>query len=189
MPDYTKQLDEIVRILSRPGISPWLLSAFSVFVGIIGGAVGRAIEPWGIDFSRRFRMRRVLYRDITNLFFQVETINTFGEPYADDGVRDDAFARLVNSLDFEAEDYIKTNRDVFMQLDEHLAVKHIFQMLHRIVNDGPAQMVNNCRQIPWMLGFYIHDESLSQLRFQCFFVRETVRSADEAVTENLRRID
>ncbi|MCX6622031.1 MAG: hypothetical protein NTY38_13375 [Acidobacteria bacterium] len=79
MPDCTKQLAEIVRLLNRPGISPWLLAVFSVFLGIVGGAVGRAIEPWVADISRRKKLRRVLYGGIANMFFQVDTITTFGE--------------------------------------------------------------------------------------------------------------
>src|ERR1700722_18610792 len=110
MPDYTNQLNEIVRLLSRPGVSPWLISAISVFLGVVAGAIGRAIEPWIADFSRLSRMRRVLYGDIASMFSHVATITKFGEPWADDNVRDASFTRLVKSLDFEAEGYLNASR-------------------------------------------------------------------------------
>jgi hypothetical protein len=168
MPDYTNQLDEIVRLLSRPGISPWILAAFSVFLGIIGGAIGRAFEPWLADFPRRSRMRRVLYADMASMFFQVDVITMFGEPWANDNVRAEAFTRLVSSLDFEAEDHLKTNRDVFMQLDERPAAKHIYHLLHQTVSEGAAQMENNCRKVQWMLGWYVHDRAFHERYFRKF---------------------
>src|ERR1700719_1476476 len=109
MPDYSKQLDEMVRLLSRPGISPWLLAAFATLLGVVGGAAGRALEPWIAGFWRRAQMRRVLYGDIASMFFQVDTITMFGERWANDRVRDDAFGRLSHDLDFEAEDYVSAN--------------------------------------------------------------------------------
>jgi len=166
MPDYTQQLDEIVRLLSRPGISPWLLAAFSVFLGIVGGAIGRGIEPWIADFSRRARMRAVLYGDIASMFFHVDTITTFGEPWASDLVRDDAFNRLSSSLDFEAEKYLDANRDVFMQLKERLAAKHLYNTLHRVINEGPRNMVTNCRIVQWILGMYIRSGEMREQYFR-----------------------
>lgn len=166
MPDYTKQLDDIVGVLRRPGISPWLLSAFSVFLGIVGGALGRAIEPWIADFSRRGRIRRVLYGDIASMFFHVDSITTLGEPWADDGLRDEAFNRLSKSLDFEAEGYLNTNREVFMQLAERPAAKHIYSLLHRIVDEGSTNMDRNCRSVQWMLGKYLRDGTLRERYFR-----------------------
>jgi hypothetical protein len=71
------------------------------------------------------RIRRVLYGDIASMFFQVDVITMFGEPLANDSVRGEAFTRLTSSLDFEAEDHLKTNRDVFMQLDERPAKTYL----------------------------------------------------------------
>ena len=166
MPDYTKELDEIVRLLSRPAISPWLLSAFSVCLGFIVGAIGQAIAPLLSDISRRSRMRRVLYGDIAHMFFHADTITMFGERWANDGVRDDAFKGLVSSLDFEGEEHIKTNHDVFAQLVERPATKHIYNLFHQIVVDGPAEMARNCLKVQWMLGYYIQDGALQERYFR-----------------------
>jgi hypothetical protein len=140
VPDYTKQLEEIIRLLSRRGISPWVLAAFAALLGVVGGAVGRAIEPLIADISRRRRLRRVLYGDLAGMFFQVDTITTFGERWANDHVRDDAFHRLSGDLDFQAEAYISANRDVFMQLRERQAANHVYRLLHRIIDDVPRNM-------------------------------------------------
>ena len=191
MPDYTKQLDEIVRLLSRPGISPWILSAFSVFLGIVGGAIGRSIEPWVADFSRRSRLRRVLYGDIASMFSHVDTITAFGEAWADDTVRDEAFRRLTSSLDFEAGEHLRTNRDVFMQLDERPAAKHIYGLLHRIVDEGSAQMADNCGKMQWMLGKYIRDGTLHERYFRkCLSKNQAdrlIRRAKEVYDGSIRR--
>lgn len=191
MPDYTKQLDQIARLLSRPGISPWLLSAFAVFLGIAGGAIGRAIEPWIADFSRRARMRRLLYGDIASMFFHVDTITTFGERWAADRVRDDAFKRLTSVLDFEADGHLNANRDVFTQLDERPAVKHIYHLFHRIVDEGPVNMDNNCGKVQWMLGKYIRDGTLHERYFRKVLpksqARHLISHATGVYDETIRR--
>jgi hypothetical protein len=184
VPDYTKQLDEIVRLLSRPGLSPWILSAFSVFLGIIGGAIGRAIEPWVMDFSRRSKMRRVLYGDIAGMFFAVNVINTIGGGWAADRVRDDAFGRLAGDLDFEAEDHFKSNRDTFAQLKERPAVRHIYALFHRIIDEGPATMDRNCGTIPRTLGKYISDGSLKKRYFLRATSKQQARFLIERCTED-----
>jgi hypothetical protein len=102
----------------------------------------------------------VLYGDIASMFFQVDTVTTFGEPYADDSVRDEAFMRLTRSLDFEAEEHLETNRDVFMELDERPATKHLYHLLHQIIDEGPAHMQRNCNRMQWRLGKYIRDGTL-----------------------------
>jgi hypothetical protein len=172
--------------LSRPRVSPWLISAFSVVLGVVAGAAGRAIEPWIADFSRRSRMRRVLYGDLASMFSHIATITTFGESWADDSVRDAAFAQLVKSLDFEAEGHLNTNRDVFMQLEERLAAKHIYKLLHRIGDEGAAKMADNCGRAEWMLGRYIRDDDLREKYFRGY-VRKN--QADRLLTRATRAYD
>jgi hypothetical protein len=166
MPDYTKQLDEIVRLLSQPSLSPWLLSAFSVLLGVIGGEICRAIEPLIKDGWRRHSMRQVLYDGIAHNFFQVDTITMFGEAWADNGVRNEAFRQLTNSFDFDAEDHIKRNLDVFAQIAERREAKDMYDLVHRIVDQGPAVMDYNCRKLQWVLGHYIHEGELPAQNFQ-----------------------
>jgi hypothetical protein len=184
VPDYTKQLDEIVRLLSRPNISPLLLAGAAALLGVIFGAIGRAIEQWIEGRRRRSRMRRVLYQDIAGMFFEVNVINTNGGGWAADRVRDDAFGRLVGDLDFEAEDHFKSNRDTFAQLKERPAVKHIYALFHRIKDEGPATMDRNCGTIPRTLGKYISDGSLKRRYFLRAIPKQQARFLIERCTED-----
>jgi len=191
VPDYTKQLEEIIRLLSRRGISPWVLAAFAALLGVVGGAVGRAIEPLIADISRRRGLRRVLYGDLAGMFFQVDTITTFGERWANDHVRDDAFHRLSGDLDFQAEAYISANRDVFMQLRERQAANHVYRLLHRIIDDVPRNMETNCRAVQWMIGKYLRDGSLNPKYFGRSLpknqARRLITRATELYDESIRQ--
>jgi hypothetical protein len=154
VPDYTKQLDDIVRLLSRSGISPWRLAAFAALLGVIFGAVGRAVEQWIAGFSRRDRMRRVLYEGIAHNFSQV---SIYAGQHANDHVQQDAFSKLAHAIDFNGEDYMKHNVDVFVRISEYRQLRDMYDLLHRVIDDGLADMNGNCQRLMWILGHYITD--------------------------------
>ena len=78
MADYSKQLDEIVRLLGRPAVSQWILAAFSVFLGILGATLGRYVEPYLADIYLRKRLR-VLYLDMFKLYMSFENTSNPGK--------------------------------------------------------------------------------------------------------------
>ena len=85
--DYAKELSEIsralqqlVKVSSHQPVSPWVLAAFSVFLGILGGIIGRLIEPYLADVYRRGKMRRVLYADVYDLFSHLDSVIDINDP-------------------------------------------------------------------------------------------------------------
>src|ERR1017187_4851888 len=74
MPDYSKQLDDIVRALSRPGPPVWLVAIFSTALGVIGGLVGQFFAMLMADAIRRRNLRGHLYKDLTALCCQVHRV-------------------------------------------------------------------------------------------------------------------
>lgn len=125
--DYGKQLNDVVHALNRPGTLPWLIAAFSAFLGVLGGAIGRCIEPWLHDFYRRARLRRVLYADIGWMFSMVhsyyyDSIDSSEDPH----VFRHQYEQLKETLRFEGQDHLNAQCDVYMQLSEHPAAEPDF---------------------------------------------------------------
>jgi len=130
MPDYTVQLNDILKALNRPGVSPWLLASFSVFLGVIGGAIGRAIEQPIHDIFRRRRMRRVLYVDMAENLMLIA--DTFGDDWNDTEQGWNDFRRYLNS---DTDKYITSNQEVFIQLRERPHFVIIFDQFKLIIQD------------------------------------------------------
>ena len=136
--DYSQKLDEIVRALNRPSISPWTIAIISAGLAVIGGIVGQFIVLLLTDAYKRHKMRRVLYLDIRRMFIFAFAI--IASPPHTDHVSPDPnqFARrqFKEHLTFEAEDYMKANKDIFMQLPEYMSVLEIYRVYHMLLEDN-----------------------------------------------------
>jgi hypothetical protein len=136
MPDYTAQLDQIVKALHRPGVSPWVLASFSVFLGVIGGAIGRAIEQPIHDIFRRHRMRRVLYVDMAENLMLL--IDTFGDNWKD---TEQEWTTLRHYLSTDTDKYIAANQEVFTQLQERPHFTIIFEQFKLVIQEQDKRAV------------------------------------------------
>jgi hypothetical protein len=181
-PDYTKLLERIVELLNRPGPptwQPWVLATFSALFGVIVGALGRSIEPWFTDISRRSRMRRVLYTDIDFIYAMVQSVQP------GDASRPDMYKsqleELKRALTFQDEKYLNDNRDVFHQLSEHAAAAHLYSECHRIL-DEPMLIGINSDRFLWLVDHYLYDGTLREKYF-----RKYVGHKAEAFIRNARR--
>ncbi|HXF25664.1 MAG TPA: hypothetical protein VN610_00240 [Bryobacteraceae bacterium] len=156
---YGKQLNDVVHALNRPGTSPWLIAAFSAFLGILGGAIGRCIEPWLLDIYRKRRLRQVLYADIGWMFSTVYSYYDLIYSSEDTHVVHHQYEQLKETLRFEGQDYLNTHCDIYMQLREQPFAEHIFREFHRIT-DEPKTVVINCHRALWVVGLYLHNGNL-----------------------------
>jgi hypothetical protein len=133
MPEYAKQLDEIARVLAKPSLSPWLMTTFSVVIGVIAGAIGRALEQPLQDVIRRRRMRRVLYVDMAeNLMLLAGHFLDANTPESENWHEFDRF------LACRSEQYIAGNQEVYMLLSERPYFDIIFELFKSIPKEQAA---------------------------------------------------
>ena len=72
---------------------------------------------------------------------------------------------------------------MFVQLPERPAARHIYNLLHRVINDGAPLMETNCRAAQWMLGKYIRDGSLRAERFRKYLPKSHAEPLITRVTQ------
>jgi hypothetical protein len=119
--DYTKQLDEIVRILSKPTAPAWVTPLVSMIFGIAGALIGL----WLNDFYKRFKLRRVLYRNLVSLFQGLDRIQTFSNP-----------AEIKNEMKFDAQAFLKANQELYVSLAEHETAEFLYDAFRSVADDS-----------------------------------------------------
>ena len=141
VPDYSRQLDEIIKILNHPATPAWLIAAFSAVLGVVGGLVGQSLQLLATDAYRRYKMRRVLYLDLADMFLTVDSIMRFTElPDPDRWHWQED--QLRNSLLFRGEKYCLDNHEIYMQLPERLVGEALYSRFHRILDEEHSMNVN-----------------------------------------------
>ncbi len=139
--DYTKQLEEIARALNRPSTPVWLVAIFSAVLGVIGGLVGQSLMMIATDAYRRYKLRRVLYLDMADLFFAVDSIVEFKE--IDDAHRYQwQEQELATHLTFRGEKYVRDNQEIYVQTGERLVADMLYLRFHKILDEKNSMAVN-----------------------------------------------
>jgi hypothetical protein len=136
-PDYTKQLEEIARALSRPGTPEWLKLCIPFFVGSAVTLLVQFVQRRSEEHSKRERARRVLYIDLAELFLTVEGIMECRE--VEDPHRW-AWQKkeLRTHVAFKREKYLRANEDAYVQLAEHAVADNVYTYFHKALDDlGP----------------------------------------------------
>jgi hypothetical protein len=124
--DYSKQLTEIVSALNRPAMPTWIVALIGAGIGALltfsGQMLIRFVEnSWEI---RKFR--RVLYRDIAAMFFAVAHAEHFNS-------EKDAREVIGMELHFDAEEFLKRDQKIYMQLSERVVANEIYARLHQVL--------------------------------------------------------
>jgi hypothetical protein len=187
-PDYTKQLDEIVRALKRPSTPIWL-------VALIGGAAGGgfAIAAELIrgryDESRaRTRMQSALYNDLADLFLRVDRIRNLSSQLGEECTRNQ-FKDILQNLNTE---HTNRNPDIYFQLSERRSADMLYTWFRKII-DEPQLMIETVSMILTMFANEVHDGVLRKELFKQFVQDKSeaamvLTRAEQIYSENQGRI-
>jgi hypothetical protein len=140
--DYTEALNAIVKALNRPSTSPWLIVSFSVVIGFLAGIIGRFLEKYITEWHDLRNIRRILYLDIADLFFAVDSVMSL----PDSALHNAALWReqeLRTWLKFEREKYLTSRPDLYMRLRERGTAEFLYVAYHRILEEPGAMHVNS----------------------------------------------
>jgi hypothetical protein len=192
-PDYTLQLEEIVRALNRESIPTWLIAITSAFFGFLASVLGQIFQHWYGEHRARSKMRMIIYSEIGAMYsqlvdlqpdmvsepptqqdfdwrklqFRIRFLNYQGEKYAEK---------------FEGEKYADDKRDVFIQLKERSTIISIYSAIRDVF--GPEEEY----------GFLINSGLAIEIIEDCVrlndlpgkFVKRYMNGADVAAIQNPR---
>lgn len=161
-PDYTKQLSDIARALTKPTLPTWLVALLSSIVGAISTLIVQRVARRLESFDDREKMRRVVYSEIIHLFFMAQSVAGMNEPILP-GALGIARAQLAADLRFHGEQYVQEHLDV--HISELPAIRHVFREFHRILEE-PKRLADACRDAQWMVGFYLSKGDLQAKYFK-----------------------
>ena len=171
-------LGDVSRILNQPPW--WLSSAFTLLlgavVGLFSGLVGQSIV---IDMVGRRNMRRVLYRDLAQMFWAVERFT--GPDVAELGAPTDADCsewrqdQLRRFLFFLGEKYCMGNPALYVQLPERFASQELYPRFHRLLEDPADSLQSNTRGLRLVFVDYVHDGSLATKYLKKYLGRKKAR--------------
>src|ERR1035438_6171119 len=164
MPDYTTQLQEIVKALSRPTTSPWLIVMASTALGFILGIISQHLGTRLADRHQLHKMRRLLYKDLAQMFLLVDDEE---DPAS---TRDWLYNEIKEHLNFRSEKYMIDNPDLNVHLDEHSAADALYSRFHRIV-DEPNSFSTNVGLTLRFFANAVHEGHLKRARFKQFLNR------------------
>jgi hypothetical protein len=169
MPDYSKQLAEIVQALNRPSWPAWEVALFTSLLAFTFGLLGQFALMRMTDRYRRGQLRAHLYRDLAGLFFCVHRIMDVKPeqiPWEDKAgwIKD----QLKRQLLFRGEKECLDNQRLYMQLRERICSDELYARFHRIVDEleqGPGAVNINTRGALRTFASYVHQGELEE---QCF---------------------
>jgi hypothetical protein len=153
-PDYSRQLDAIARALSAPSTPQWVIVVSSMLVGLISGVLLDRIKDW---FDRH-GMRRMLYRDLAELFCRVDSVMSFKQ-LSGSQLYTWQEAQLRELISFEGETYLKQKPQLYMQLPERFAADMFYRHLHRVLDEKNSLHVNSYLALAAFAGA-VHERSL-----------------------------
>jgi len=158
-------LGEISKILYQP---PWWLTIlFGAVVGFFSGLVGQSIVT---DWAGRRNMRRVLYRDRTQMFWAVERfmspdVTEICAPVGPEPLRwrQDQMRRY---LSFLGEKYCLGNPAVYVQLPERFAAMELYPRFHGLLEEPADALPSNARRLRVVFADYVQGGTLRAKNFR-----------------------
>ena len=186
-PDYSQELKAIAAALNHPATPAWIVAAFSASLGVIGGLLGQFVFLRINDAFQRFRMRRILYKDLGATFLMIYTtlIDQFYTGYRGTLWQQQQFAAL---LTFSVEDYLKQRPDVYMQLSEYKQSEELYRWLHNTAVNTPTGCSNPAMYCQ-LFADYVSNSSLKEKYFRKFFNEPQAETLIKYVAEAKKRTE
>jgi len=155
---------------NRPGRSllrsrrQWLVAIIGTILGFLAAVLLQFIQQSLAERSKRERVRRVLYIDLAELFFTVDTImedREIQEPHRSDWQKD----QLKTHVAFKGEKHLRANEDVYMELPERTVADTVFAYFHRALDNLDAGLHSN-----WSIAAQIFSAMVCEgrLKHDCF---------------------
>jgi hypothetical protein len=136
--DYTQQLNAIVKALNRPATPTWIIALISTGFGVLGAFIGL----WLGDFYKRYKLRRLLYRELVGMFSVVD--DTLGHTFVEN--EHDQYKwqgdQIRTYLSFSSQEYMKANQDLYVSLAEHATAEMLYGRFHAIVDNSHSFSIN-----------------------------------------------
>jgi hypothetical protein len=161
-PDYTRQLTDIARVLSKPVTPTWVIAIVSSAIGSAFTLVVQRLAKHMDAVDSREKMRRVVYSDLTHLFVVVQSFMGLKDP-VEPGAYRLIHAQLSAKLEFPGQKYLEDHLDV--HISELGAVRHLYREFHHIAEE-PNQLAVNCHNAQWMMGLYLNKGELQAKYFK-----------------------
>ena len=137
-PDYSHQLEEIVKALNRPSTPTWLIAIISAVLGFLASVLSQVFQHAYTDYRARRKMRIIIYSELggmySNLVRFYERKSTQPEQQDLEWRKNQLKERF---LKFEGEKYADENKDVFIQLKERSTISELYGAIREVF--GPEE--------------------------------------------------
>lgn len=189
-PDYSRQLGDIAKALTKASSPSWLAPLISVAVGAVLALAVQLFVKWVEMRRETSKIRHVLYHDIVRLFCAVDGISSFEglpEPNRHGWQR----AQLRMHLKFDVERYLQSKPDIYFRLPERSAADLLYTYFHQILDEENWSAVNSSAAVQ-LVAYHVENGYLQKKYFRRFLKRDAARSfltrVHEVYTESQERL-
>jgi hypothetical protein len=152
----------------------WFTSTFSILLGAVVGIFSGLVGQWFVaDWLGGYRMRRVLYRDLAQMFLVVDKFMNMEPSLSEMSAwGSDPLLwqqhQFKKRLWFRGEKYCLDNAAIYMQLPERFAGETLYRCFRCILEDPASAIPLNTRTAADLFALYIDDGVLKPRYFKCF---------------------
>jgi len=142
-PDYTLQLQEIVKALNHHSTPTWVIAVISVFFGFLASLLGQVFQHWYSEYKSRSKMRTIIYSELGTMYSML----VYLQPKVTSGQKKEDFRYETEKLRhhfirgeeyagrFEGEIYAEDHKEVFVQLRERLRITDLYRVIRDACRD------------------------------------------------------
>src|SRR5208282_2336066 len=140
-PDYTPQLQEIVKALNRPSASTptWLIAILSGLLGFLASTLSQVFQRWYGEHRERVKMRMIIYSELGAMYSHLVHFHDLSYTHASEEEDMEWRKKQLEErfLKFEGEKYAQENKAVFIHLRERSTISEIYSAIREVF--GPEE--------------------------------------------------
>lgn len=155
-PEYTSQLEEIVKALNHQSTPTWLIAIASGFLGFLASILGQIFQRWYGEYRDRSRMRKIIYSELGAIYSMLVYLQpdmVSGRDKEDHKYEQDKFRNHFlrhegegHATKFDGEKYAEDHKDVFIQLGERRRIVDLYSVARgAFIDDEDYGFVLNSR--------------------------------------------